>query len=171
MTTPVFKERLLQAVNVCSNCFGLSRVEREKPPEPKTSRHPISNELLSIAPQRWARNDQKTNIGYVTSACVSGSKTIFCDCGVRGSYSRERSEFVDRERFRELLKQAIRTLEAKGVSIAREHAIKRALKLGCPSETRFPAYSADGAISKGIEFGVEMASVQSQAAPRAVPAD
>lgn len=166
----VFQERIINSVDTCSNCFGLSRVEREKPPRAKVTKHPITNQLLELAPQRWARNEQNTNIEYVQSDCVSRSKTIFCECGVRGSHSRERSEIVGRERFRSLLKRAIQTIEQKGVSLSREHAIKRAMKLGCPNETRFPAYTADEAIAQGIEFGVEMSTVQSRSTT-AVPAD
>lgn len=170
MTLSIVHERLLHAIDVCSNCFGLSRVERDRPEHPPKTQHPISGHYVEIAPARWSRNQRRTEREYVPSARASASKTIFCECGVSGSYTRARDEIVGAELFRELLKQAIRTLEEKGVSISRKHALKRAMKLGCPNETRFPAYSADEAIAQGIEFGVEMATVRTQSTT-AVPAD
>lgn len=175
MSTPVFQERVLNAVDVCSNCFGLARVERDRPAHPPKSKNPNTGEWMEIAPARWSRNNQRTTREYVPADRPTDAKNIFCSCGVSGSYTRARDEIVSSERFRELLKQAIQTVEQKGVSLSREHAVRRALKLGCPSEAQFPAYSADEAIGRGIEYGVEMATVQSQsrsrASTRAVPAD
>ncbi len=165
MSTPVFQERLLHAPDVCSNCLGLIREERDRIPV----REQKQNRTYPSA--RYSRNRQTTSVEHVPSECPTDSTTIFCECGCTSSYDRYRSEIVSRERFRELLKQAIKTVEAKGVTLSREHAIKRAMKLGCPSETTFPVYSADEAIGEGIEFGVEMASVQSRASTTAVPAD
>lgn len=164
MSTPVFKERLLHADDVCYNCLGLVREERVVVPV----REQKQNRTYPTA--RYARNRQTTSVDHVPSETPTNSTTIFCECGCSGSHNRYREEIVSRERFRELLKQAIKTVEAKGVSLSREHAIKRAMKLGCPSETTFPVYSADEAIGEGIEFGVEMASVQSRSTT-AVPAD
>lgn len=165
MSTPVFQERLLHADDVCYNCFGLVREERVVVPV----REQKQNRTYPTA--RYARSRQTTSVEHVPSETPADSTTIFCDCGCSGSHNRYRSEVVDREQFRELLKQAIKTVEEKGVSLSREHAVRRAMKLGCPSESTFPVYAADEAIAQGIEFGVEMATVQSRASTRAVPAD
>lgn len=165
MPTPVFQERLLNAADTCTNCLGLIREERDVVPVRQQRR----NRTYPTA--RYARDRRTTSVEHVPSESPTDSTTIFCECGSSSAYDRHRSEIVDKERFRELLKQAIQTVEQKGVSLSREHAVRRAMKLGCPSETRFPAVTADEAIAQGIEFGVEMASVQSQASTRAVPAD
>lgn len=165
MSSPVFQERLLHADDVCYNCFGLVREWRVVVPvhEQKQNR--------TYPTACYARNRQTTSVEHVPSECPTDSTTIFCECGCSGSHNRYRSEIVDKEQFKELLKQALQTVEAKGVTLSREHAIKRAMKLGCPSATQFPVYSADEAIAQGIEFGVEMASVQPHASTTAVPAD
>lgn len=168
MSTPVFQEQVLNAVDACCNCFGLVREERDRVPV----RAQRQNRTYPTA--RYARRRDTTTVEHVPSDSPADSTTIFCECGCTSSYDRYRSEIVGPERFRELLKQAIQTVEQKGVSLSREHAVRRALKLGCPSEARFPAYSADEAIAQGIEYGVEMATVsqsRSRASTRAVPAD
>lgn len=167
MSNPVFQERLLHAADVCSNCLGLIREERDVVP----IREQKQNRTYPTA--RYSRNRQTTSVEHVPTEQPADSTTIFCECGCTSSYDRYREEIVGRERFRELLKQAIKTVEAKGVSLSREHAVRRAMKLGCPSESTFPVYAADKAIGEGIEFGVEMATVQSRSrtSPSAVPAD
>lgn len=164
MSTPVFQERVLNAADTCSNCLGLIREERAQVPPAERRRN------RTYPSAKYARRMDRTTVEHVPSSSLTESKTIFCSCGCTTSYDRYRSEIVGPERFRELLKQAIHTVEQKGVTLSREHAVKRALKLGCPSETQFPAYSADEAIAEGIEYGVEMATVTSSATT-AVPAD
>lgn len=164
MPTPIFQERLLHAPDSCSNCFGLIREERDVVPV----RQQRQNRTYPTA--RYARDRRTTSVEHVPSESPTDSTTIFCECGSSSAYDRHRSEIVGKERFRELLKQAVQTVEAKGVSLSREHAVRRAMKLGCPTESQFPVCSADEAIAQGIEFGVEMSSVRAQSTT-AVTAD
>lgn len=155
MSTPVFQERVLNAVDTCSNCFGLIREEREGVPLRQQKR----NRTYPTA--QYARNQQRTSVEHVPTQSPTNSRITFCNCGCTSSFDRYRDEIVAPEDFRELLKTAIRTVEGKGVTLSRQHAIRRALELGLATESKFPAYSTDEAIAKGIEYGVSMATVQS----------
>lgn len=155
MPQPVFQERLLNAADVCSNCLGIIREERDGVPVR------LQKENRTYPTARYARNQQRTSVEHVPSDSPTDSRVTFCDCGCTSSYDRFRSEIVAPERFRELLKTAIKTVESKGVTLSRRHAIRRALDLGLATESKFPAYSTDEAIAQGIEFGVTMAAQQS----------
>lgn len=164
MPCPVFQERLLNAHDTCSNCFGIVREERDVVPV----RQRRQNRTYPTA--RYARNRQRTSVEHVPDDEPAHSRVTFCACGCTSSYDRFRDEIVDPGTFRDLLKTALCTVESKGVTVSREHAVRRAIELGMATETRFPVCSTDEAIAKGIEFGVEMATVRSSSTT-AVPAD
>lgn len=165
MDAPVFQERLLHAPDTCSNCFGFVREKRRTIPLDQQKRD------RAYPTAEYARDKRTTSVEHVPTDSPTRSHMIFCDCGSSSAYDRHRSEIVGKERFRELLKTAIQTIESKGVSLSREHAVRRALKLGCPTEARFPAVSADRAIAVGIEYGVEMVLIKSQSSPSHAAAD
>lgn len=162
---PVFQERVLNAVDVCSNCFGLIREERETVPSQ------LQKQNRTYPTARYARVQDRTSVEHVPDSEPMHSRVTFCDCGCTSSFDRFRDEIVSPDRFRELLRTAIETVESKGVSLSRQHAINRAMSLGLATETRFPTHSADEAIAEGIEFGVSMAAVQSSTPTISVTAD
>lgn len=157
---PVFQERVLSAIDTCNNCFGIIREERNTVP----LRHQRGNRTYPKA--QYSRDHRRTCVEYPPTGSPTKSKYVFCDCGEASSHDRFRSEIVPREQFRELLKTAIRTVEAKGVTLSRDHAIRKALRLGLATDSRFPVYSADRAIAEGIEYGVSMTAVSRASQPQ-----
>lgn len=114
-----YADHILDASDVCSNCFSKNRLERVDP-----VRGTIHRELDS----HLERDPQRTEIGYGPSEAMSDSKGVFCTCGVEGPFERfwDPTE-VSEERFRDLVKNAIRTLEEKDVEIRRKETIMYAL--------------------------------------------
>lgn len=155
MQQPVFQEQVLNASDVCNNCFGLIREEREQIPPEKQRQN------RTYPATQLARNPRTTTVEYVPDGKPTRSHAVFCECGCSSAYDRYRSEIVPRTEFRSLLKTAIQTVESKGVTLSRRHAVRRAIKLGLTTNTAFPVYSADRAIAEGIKHGVEMISARS----------
>jgi hypothetical protein len=162
---PVFQERVLNAPDTCNNCFGIIREERELVPLNEQKR----NRTYPTA--KYRRYHQRTSVEHLPDLEPTHDHATFCDCGTPSAYDRYRDEIVSRELFRELLKTAIYTIEGKGVSISRDHAIRRAFRLGLVTDTTFPMYTADMAIAKGIEYGMMMATVSRSAQSSAILAD
>jgi hypothetical protein len=140
MPTAPYEEHLLAAPDVCSNCLRLIREERVDPTRSGLGRD--YEETLQ-------RRPDTTVIGYGPSDAVSDSKGVFCECGVEGH--RERiwtAADVDRDRFKDLLANAVRALETKGVSLRRKETLAYAIN----------AYDAgkgpDEAIATAVEAGI-----------------
>ena len=117
--SPAYDEHVLSASDVCMNCLRIIRVERVDP-----SRGGMIREYES----HYERHPNNTEIAYGPADSVSNCKGVFCDrCGTEGAHDRiwtsERTEdgtlidTVDDARFETLVKQAIATLQWKGVSI------------------------------------------------------
>jgi len=108
--TDAYQEHLLNATDVCMNCLRIIRVERVDP-----SRGGMIREYES----HYERHPNNTEVAYGPCDSPSNAKGVFCDrCGTEGAHDRIwESEDVDDERFGELVKQAIATLDYKGVSI------------------------------------------------------
>ena len=105
-----YQEHILNATDVCSNCLRVIRVERVDP-----TRDGMIREYES----HYERHPNNTEIAYGPADSASDVKGVFCDrCGTEGAHDRIwESEDVDDARFEELVKQAIATLDYKGVSI------------------------------------------------------
>jgi hypothetical protein len=143
MPTPPYEEHVLGARDVCSNCLRLIRVERIDPYR--------SNDLQAEA--RLSRRERVTKVGYGPSEQVKDSKGIFCECGVESARHRIwDGDDVDRERFKDLIRHVIRTLELKRVTLKRTEAAAYALQ-------KFDDGSGvDEALATGIEAGVVAAA-------------
>lgn len=120
---PAYHEHLLDAADVCNSCHRVIRVERQDP-----TRDGLTREFES----HYERHRQTTEIGYGPARSASNVKGVFCDrCGVESPYERlwdDAEEDVSDERFRELIQATIRTLEHKGVSLARQDFAQHALQ-------------------------------------------
>jgi len=79
---------------------------------------------------------------------------VFCECGVEGSYERLWDPTgVDRDRFKELLKAAVVTLDEKGVSLNRKETLRYSL-------VHFDDHGdVDKALATGIYAGIMAAAV------------
>ena len=113
-----YQEHLLDATDVCQSCLRQIRVRRIDPYK--------SNDLEAAA--TLSRKRQTTEIGYGPADSVTDEKGTFCsECGTESAFDRtwESVDFHDPagalgyDRFRELAKNAMASLEAKGVDIDR----------------------------------------------------
>jgi len=116
---PAYCEHLLKAPDVCKNCLRKIRVERVDP-----TRSGLTKEYES----HLARHEVYTEVGYGPARSVSEQKGVFCtDCGTESAFDRhwDDVDFHDPaaplgyDRFRELAKNAMASLEEAGVSIDR----------------------------------------------------
>lgn len=139
-----YADHILDASDVCSNCFCKTRVERVDP-----VRGGITRELDS----HYARDPLRTEIGYGPSEAMSESKGVFCNCGVEGSFERLWDpDAVDEDHFKRLVKTAITTLERKDVTLRRKETVIYAL-----SAWRDKG-DVDKALSSALEAGIVTAA-------------
>jgi hypothetical protein len=143
MTQGPYADYILDARDVCSNCFRRIRVERV---DPVMSRDGLRHELDS----HYSRHQRNTTREHHDSDPeVTHCDATFCQCGIEGSHERLwRPDDVDRERFRRLLKRAVKTVEGKGVALRRKETIMYAIQ-----HFKNDA-DADKAISAGMEAGI-----------------
>jgi len=117
-TTP-YQDHYLGAADVCSNCLSLIRVERIDP-----MRAGIAQEFST----RLARRRRSTSVEYAPADAASEVKGVFCSCGVESARERIWSgPEVDRDRFKELVKNLVRTADTKDISLKRKETIAYAL--------------------------------------------
>jgi len=151
-----YAERLLDAPDVCRNCLRVIRVERVDP-----TRDGLTREYE----EHYERHARNTEIAYGPADTASNAKGVFCDrCGTEGAYDRIwADEDVDDRRFRELVQQAIATLEWKGVSLSRQDFATHALA------HRDKDASVDEALSMAADAAIvaEVASTDSGERKRA----
>lgn len=113
-----YQEHVLNAPDVCNSCFSLVRVERERPPV-----------KWRPAERFYARNQATTSVEHVQAETVSETKQVFCECGADSAFTRVWNwRDVDRERFKQLLQQLIRSVERKGLQVARQPMAAHALQ-------------------------------------------
>ena len=135
-----YADHILDASDVCSNCFSRVRVERLDP-----ARSGLGHELES----HLARDPRRTEIGYGPSEAMSDSKGVFCKCGVEGAHERLWDPTdVDEGQFRALLKAALRSLEHKDVTLRRKEAAMYALSHHREHD------DVDRALANALEAGV-----------------
>ena len=114
------KTQLLEAADTCRNCFRQVRRERIDP-----TRRGIAREYE----RSLERDPQTTTIGFGPSDCPPDSKGTFCECGVESPRTRVwTADDVDDERFKQLLVNAVSTLEQKGVRLRRRVTLQTALE-------------------------------------------
>jgi len=138
-----YGDLLLDARDTCNNCFSRIRVERV---DPVMSRSGFRHELDA----HYSRDKQRTTVDYHDSEPEPmHSRGTFCECGVEGSFERLWDPTaVSRERFKDLLVQAVVTLERKDVSLRRRETLRYALQ-------HFDDHGdADQALANGIEAGI-----------------
>lgn len=107
LTMPVYQSEILDASDVCSNCFGRQRRDAVRPRQYK------DDDTYSER-CRW-----QTSVEDVPGPVVHDAGHLFCDCGAHGAHARIWSGVwhdcdIDRERLAELAKTLYHTLDAKG---------------------------------------------------------
>ena len=149
-----YQEHILNATDVCSNCLRVIRVERVDP-----TRDGMIREYES----HYERHPNNTEIAYGPADSASNVKGVFCDrCGTEGAHDRIwESEDVDDGRFGELVKQAIATLDYKGVSIQPRDFAAHAL------QQRKDEASVDEALGAATEAAIVAQAARSD--PEATP--
>ena len=140
-----YAAHLLDAADGYSNCLLKNRVERIDP----VRGDGLGNELDS----HYSRHEHRTEIGYGPADVVSEQKGVFCDCGVEGSHERIWDpDDVEREKFKELVKAALRTLAEKDVTIRRRETVRYAL-------SHFDDHGdVDQALANAIDAGIVAAA-------------
>ena len=120
-----YQEHLLNASDVCQNCLRRVRVERVDP---------VRTGMGVEYETHMTRHDRHTEIDWGPAESVTEQQGTFCThCGTETAFDRLWGDVdfadpelpADAEKFRELCKNAMRALEAKGVSIDR-HAFATA---------------------------------------------
>jgi len=120
-----YEEHLFDASDVCRNCLRRIRVERVDP---------VRSGMGVEYESHMTRHDRHTEVDYGPAESVTDQQGTFCThCGTESAFDRiwDDVDFADpelplgEERFRDLAKNAMRALEAKGVSIDR-HAFATA---------------------------------------------
>jgi len=141
-----YADHILDSRDVCSNCFRTIRVERIDP-----TRNGFGGELES----HFERRKQNTVIGYGPAESVTDIKGVFCECGVEGSHERiwNPTEVAERK-LKTLIKNAIRTLKRKDVSIKPKETCAYILHVWRETD------DVDRAMSKGIEMGIVARAAQ-----------
>jgi|APHM01.1.fsa_nt_gi hypothetical protein len=109
-----YADHLLDARDVCSNCFQLVRIERV---DPVMYREGFSDDLDA----KLSRRKRTTTREYHDSdPNPTQCKVTFCECGIEGTSERLWDPTdLSRERFKDLLRAGVETLEHKGVSLDR----------------------------------------------------
>jgi hypothetical protein len=145
--TDAYFEHIVDAREICSNCHRKNRVERV---DPVMSRSGLRHELDS----HYSRDERRTTVDYHDSDPEpTHAKGVFCGCGVEGSHDRIwEPTAIDRERFKQLLQNTVRSLEERGVSIKRKEMVAVAL-------SHFDDHGdVDRALATGTDAGIVAAT-------------
>jgi hypothetical protein len=141
-----YADHLLDANDTCSNCLRKNRVERVDP----VMGTGLGHELDS----HYSRDPRETTVEYHDGGTEpTRAKGVFCRCGVEGSHERYWSPTdVSRDRFKELLKNAVATLDRKGVTLRQKETIGYAL-------SHFDDHGdVDRALATAIDAGIVAAA-------------
>lgn len=142
-----YYDHLVNAADVCVNCFRQIRLERDQCET--TTNQPVSVRLSAMT-----REPNTTNIEYPgVGDNPTQSQAVFCECGVESSHDRLWDPTdVKRDRFKELLKAALRTVAAKGVTLRRKETAMYCL-------SHFDDHGdADRALANGLDAGIVAAA-------------
>jgi len=155
-----YGEYLLDADDVCKNCFRLVQLDRPRT-QTSTGRSDVSVELTAAT-----RHPTETTIEYAPHRIPPRSKGAFCSCGAESTYERLwNPETVSRDRFRDLVKAAIETLEAKEVTLRRKEAAMYCLHHFDEND------DADRALANGLDAGIVAAAAAEDSADDQLRAD
>jgi len=135
--TEIYQEKLIGAPDVCSNCLGIRLVDQLQP-----TRAGMNHELESA----YSRHKRNTDLDHHPGDEPTDDRHLFCECGVASARVRV-WDTVDREKFRTLLKRAVKTAESKGVTLNQKRAFGHAL------ETYDDTGDVDDAIETGLKHG------------------
>jgi hypothetical protein len=114
----LYQQELLNASDVCSNCFGRLRREAVRPRSKGRPDETYSERV------RW-----QTTVDDVPGPVVHEQQQLFCDCGADGPFTRIWTDHdVDLERLIELTEQAFRTLRAAGYQLDARQLGRRAVQ-------------------------------------------
>lgn len=155
---PPFQEHVLNAPDVCSNCFRTIRRERAHT-ESRTLRGDVS-----VTKSAFTRVRQTTSVEYPPGRTATDSIAVFCDCGTESAFDRVWSELdIDRDRFRTLIKHLLRTLDRKAVSVDRQALAAHAL--AAFDERPAPAFlgtyivsptpTINDCLARGLKHGIQ----------------
>jgi hypothetical protein len=144
-----YQEHVLDAPDVCSNCFRPIRRERSR----TTSATGRSD--VSVEKSAYTRVQKHTEVDHHPESTPTKSITVWCDCGTEGAYDRYWEDgdgrCLTKARFERFLARSIRALERKGVSLDRETCIRHALGHYASK------HDYDAALKRGIEAGIQTA--------------
>ena len=150
----IFQEHVLSAPDVCNNCYRRIRRERHRTTS-GTNRSDVSAEKTPYTAT------EQTGVEHTPARTASDSKRVFCTCGTDSAYQRIWTDGEDRclrkRRVKDLVKRALATLEAKGVTLRRqtfaataldhyyrEHDLDAALKAAAEAAVQTAAAASDG---------------------------
>jgi hypothetical protein len=141
-----YADHILDARDVCNNCFQHVRVERV---DPVMSRDGLRHALDA----HYSRKRKTTTREYHDSdPHVTHAEATFCECGVEGTYERLWSPTdISRGRFKSLLKRALQTLGHKGIRLSRE---RKRETIAYALQTFDEEGDADRALGRAIEMGI-----------------
>ena len=148
-----YQEHILNATDVCSNCLRIIRIERVDP---------TRDGMIRDFESHFERHPHNTEIAYGPADSVSNVKGVFCDrCGTEGAHDRIwRSEDVGDARFEELVKQAIATLDWKGVTLQAQDFAAHAL------QQRKDDATVDEALGAATEAAIVAQAARDEADPK-----
>ena len=153
----MFQSEILNAHDVCSNCFGRRRREAVRPTKRGDERY-------------FERNGDQLTTEYVPDVPAARARGIYCRCGVDSAYARiwtDDQVRADRDRFRELLKQLIQTVdELSAAPIDAKRVAGHALAAydRIPEADEYGPFPADrpltinDALDAGLEAGVQLST-------------
>jgi hypothetical protein len=141
-----YADHILDARDVCNNCFRHVRIERV---DPVMSRDGLRHALDA----HYSRKRKTTTREYHDSdPNVTHAEATFCKCGVEGTYERLWSPTdIARDRFKRLLKRALQTLGHKGIQLSRE---RKRETIAYALQTFDDSGDADQAFAEAIEMGI-----------------
>jgi hypothetical protein len=152
-----YEEQILDAVDVCSNCFRIRMVERIGKAR---SRGTLDDEFTA----HFERRKQTTEIAYGPAESVTDQKGVFCtDCGTESPHHRVwDADDIDKERFKGLIVNLEATLRQKGVDLKRETMARVALQ-AFEVDERGPDESLSVAVDAGTIASVAHDSSEADA--------
>jgi hypothetical protein len=153
-----YADHIVDASDVCNNCLRRIRVERIDP-----TRAGLVREFETTL----TRNRRTTVVDHGPAESVTDQQGTFCEaCGTESAYDRWWADAdIDDDRFRDLVQQLLRTLDEKGVTVARKRVAAHAL------QARRDGDSVDEALATGVEAGLQSAVARDSDTPDTARAD
>lgn len=151
----MFQQHILNSSRVCTNCLKRKKRERQRGAR-------AWEDLFSD--HTYLENEPHTTAEYVPDEPVTNARHRFCSCGAHGSYTRIwDDDDIALDRFRDLVKHAIETLDAEGFDVNRSRVAYRAIQAfytrrrhGPYREGRAPDRpdSINDCLAAGVDAGV-----------------